>query len=180
MNILGDKYAKGVLRSYAFAYHDKDVYTEHDCKGDTSLIGNPKKPHTHFIIRLYNGSNLSTILNWFSGNNRFDIDGIEQNTLCECCLDYRSMYRYLLHLDNPEKYQYNSDVIVTNNSDDFTSEVDCDNTYLALEYMLQGVPLVEIAKKFGRDFIYHYSSYRLLIDDILNEQNNSIVAGKEM
>lgn len=68
--------------------HDKDVNPD----------GTPKKAHYHVLV-MYDGpttyNNIKTnITDVLKGTNPFP------------CLSVRGSYRYHLHLDNPEKYQY--------------------------------------------------------------------------
>lgn len=78
---------------YAFIRHDKD-YNED---------GSSKKAHYHVLICMRKAVNINTIASLFMiAPNLIDTIG-----------DAVSSYRYLTHLDNPEKYQYTSQNIIS-------------------------------------------------------------------
>lgn len=99
---------------------------------------------------------------------------IEQsiNTFCEPCTDLTAYYRYFTHADNPEKFQYNENLIYCNDPTEFKSEDNSceDKAFIALDLLLNGVSKYEIAKRLGRDFIYHYSHIMQLYEDIQEEE----------
>lgn len=70
--------------------HDKDVNPE---------TGELKKPHVHYLITTTNTASLSTI------SYR---TGIPENYV-KVRSSYRHSFRYLLHLDQPEKFQYSEE-----------------------------------------------------------------------
>lgn len=146
--IFADKADK--VRAYAYCTHDKD----------------DKEPHTHIVVWLHTPYAASTIKNWFRGA---DDKGELANTLAEPCKDIVSMFRYLTHKDNPEKYQYPDDAVVCSDPSAFEDDVQTDDTWTAVEDLLNGVPLREVARRYGRDFIYHYSHIRMLVADIRQE-----------
>lgn len=80
--------------------HDKDV----------NPTGEPKKPHYHVMLMFEGKKSVAQVEEIFSS-----INGVG----CEVVKSVRGYARYLCHLDNPEKYQYD------------TSEVTC----LASDYL---------------------------------------------
>lgn len=147
------------IRGFAYAYHDKDETEE----------GKIKEKHAHVVLWLYNPSDSNRIRRWFHG---VDEKGIEANTLAQVCMDVAASYEYLWHKNNPEKYQYDSSIVVS--SDPALFEQADDNpesdAYAPLEDLLNGVPLSVVAKRYGRDFIVHYGHYRQIYQDIKREQ----------
>ena len=83
---------------YAYILHDKDCWEE---ESEEHHIGDLKKPHYHVIL---------------SFKNPRSIDKLKQELglkHLETCNFY--LYsRYLIHKDNPRKFQYNEREIVTN------------------------------------------------------------------
>lgn len=73
--------------------HDKDLNAD----------GSIKKPHYHVILT-YDGPTTYKSVN----DNICQIIG---STIPKRVLSLRGIYRYLTHEDNPEKYQYNRDLI---------------------------------------------------------------------
>lgn len=150
-----NKIEKGVLRSFATIVHDKDL--------DDS--GNVKPIHSHILLRFRNPSTVTCAVNWFKG---FLVDGQEQNTFGQVCSSPSSYFSYLTHdgFEDGSKQIYDKDLVISNNPNDFA---DCgaeDNAVLALQDLLNGVPLRSVALRYGKDFIYHYSHFRSLIFDI--------------
>lgn len=80
--------------------HDKDI----------NPTGEPKKPHYHVMLMFEGKKSVAQVEEIFSS-----INGVG----CEVVKSVRGYARYLCHLDNPEKYQYD------------TSEVTC----LASDYL---------------------------------------------
>lgn len=144
------------IRGFAYATHDKDLNDD----------GTSKAIHTHIVLWLYDTRSLDDIRRWFK---YVDSDGQAVNTLGQFCLDISSAYEYLTHQNASEKYQYSHDIVVCTDESLFenASEVNEDSALGALTDLLNGVPLRVVAEKYGRDFIFHYSHIKLLIDDIL-------------
>ena len=86
---------------FAYAYHDKDM-TE---------IGEPKKPHYHVVI-CFDGP--ITYHNVSSYSTRVGA----ANDVIQPVGSVRGIIRYFCHKDNPDKYQYNEDVIQYRNGFD--------------------------------------------------------------
>lgn len=152
LSIHGDK-----IRAYAYATHDKDVNED----------GTVKESHTHIILWLNKPNTATTVRNWFRAH---DANGVPVNTLAQPCADIVSMYRYLTHKDNLEKVQYSDDILFCSDPSCFEEDVQTDSVYSAVEDLLNGIPLREVARRYGRDFIYHYSHIRTLVNDILAEE----------
>lgn len=145
------------IRAFEYIYHDKDL------KDD----GSPKEPHYHVNLILYSARKLADVRRWFSGGK--DLNGLPANTLGQICMDIGASHDYLTHKENPDKFQYNSEDIVSTDFSLFErkSEFSDDVSWLALNDMLDGVPLQVIAKRYGRDFIYHYGHIKQVYVDIV-------------
>lgn len=95
---------------YAYILHNRDIYEKDKIHEDTGEIeykkGERKKEHWHVLI---------TFLNARSDNTIREIIGIE-NLHIEKSSFYQ-MARYLIHKDNPNKYQYKKEEIITNMKD---------------------------------------------------------------
>lgn len=118
--------------------HDKDVYTEDT---DEHKAGELEKEHFHFVVKFKNARYLSAVAKSLGLEERF----------IQTAKSYKGSVEYLLHLNHPEKYQYDVSELVGFSKaealkilDDVSAEV----------------------KAFRiRDFIYHYDGY--LDDDTL-------------
>ena len=144
------------IRGFEYIFHDKDLKKD----------GTPKEPHFHVNLILFSARKLVDIRRWFFG---FDLQGLPANTLAQFCMDIGASHDYLTHKENPEKFQYNSDNIVSSDLSLFERKLDVfdDVSWLALNDMLDGVPLQDIAKRYGRDFIYHYGHIKQVYVDIV-------------
>lgn len=74
--------------------HDKDINPD----------GTLKKPHYHVIVIYGNTTTYNNVKNLTDSLSQPIPEALEQ---------VRGYYRYLTHLDNPEKYQYNASDIIT-------------------------------------------------------------------
>ena len=85
--------------------HDKDINPDNT----------PKKPHFHIIIVYQNPTTFKNVK-----DNVCDYLNCPIPQPLESVKGY---YRYLTHMDNPEKYQYNSQEIITLNGFDISNFV---------------------------------------------------------
>lgn len=106
---------------YALILHDKDM-----------LDGELKKPHYHVDIWYDNARYLSPILQWL---------GIESNYI-QVSNNATHDLRYLIHKDDPDKYQYSIDDVETNMRDEVDKAVvdaSEEDRVLALLDLLDGI-----------------------------------------
>lgn len=95
---------------FYYIVHDNDVYTELDFDNNPELqdkdiqIGSPKKKHIHIVA--HSESNL------LLGRAAIKF-GLPSN-MVERCKSLKGSIQYLIHKNNPEKYQYGIDEIITN------------------------------------------------------------------
>lgn len=142
------------VKSYAYIVHDK-------CN---------KEVHLHLLVSLINNTTCNAVQNWFAGFE--DSNGSQINTLVQPMHDIFGSYKYLTHeteqAKEENKYVYNSDDIKGSNLSYFTdtSKQEVDNLTLAIDDLLNGIPLDEVRKKYGRDFIIHYGHIKMLFNDI--------------
>lgn len=87
--------AKSNYAWYAYIFHDKD---------DT-------EKHLHILCYDKGGTNLKSHCKRFSS--------VIESNFVQKVFNPRAMARYLIHLDNPEKYQYDSDLVITNSKQKF-------------------------------------------------------------
>lgn len=109
---------------YALILHDKDIKNEE--------TGELKKEHVHVVLKYGGRRTLSSV------QNEYKIFGLEKR-FCDTCNE-RAMLRYLIHLDDPDKYQYSKDEVDTNMKNDCESawndEITSDEAFLSLnEYI---------------------------------------------
>lgn len=95
------------FEQWAYIKHDCDVWLGSDeaVKGGKYLEGEHKKDHIHIVGRCSNPLALSTISNKL---------GIAENFIEFGKGTFKKAVRYLVHIDHEEKYQYNTNDIVSN------------------------------------------------------------------
>lgn len=102
---------KSLSCSYAYAFHDKDFYTEKTFNSQYQLIGNVgelKKPHYHLYVVLNSNKTISDIASEFNITcNR--VQSFKEK-------HFRNKILYLTHIcySPLEKYIYDKDIIVSN------------------------------------------------------------------
>lgn len=84
----------GSSYKYAYIIHDKDL----------DALGEPKKKHIHFFFKV----STPRTLKWFS-----EFLDVPENQL-QAVKSEKAILRYLCHLDNPEKVQYNPKDVIAN------------------------------------------------------------------
>lgn len=157
------------IRAYAYIEHDRDLNED----------GTPKPRHIHLLLRTVNSRTVFDIRNWFNGFT--DDKGLPVNTLGQEMHDIGSSFEYLTHDTDAAisdgKFRYDPADIISNDVDYFkgTSERDEDNISLAVMDLCNGIPLREVALKYGRDFIIHYVSIKLLFNDIQLQEGGKTI-----
>lgn len=148
-----------------YILHDKDV------KEDGSL----KEPHVHILIELKSPRYLTDVCKWFK--NCLDNVGRTVTTRSiEISPTTQDADDYLTHKKEPSKHQYiDEDIIVLSGSREAfrnskidkhnnTAEGDENSKADEVENLLQDVvdkvPLRQMARRYGRDFIKNYNAYR--------------------
>lgn len=148
------------LKAYAYIAHNKDV----------DEFGELKTVHRHLLISLVNNTTVEAIRNWFKGFE--DENGKQINTLAQPMHEISGSFEYLTHETEQAiaegKYLYSKEDIKGYNLEFFTdsSKAEQDNLSLAIDDLLNGIPLDEVRKRYGRDFIMHYGHIKMLFNDI--------------
>lgn len=91
-----------LLEEHKYRYvgirHDKDVWSEQECKDGKHVVGDIKKEHWHIVIKCKQAR-------WNTAISK-DL-GIAPNYL-QICADFDEAVLYLTHVNQPEKHQYES------------------------------------------------------------------------
>lgn len=113
-----------ILESYYIPFavsplHDKDINAD----------GTPKKPHYHILLTSESKKSFSQL---------FEISSQLNGSYLINVGNVRGYYRYLCHLDNPEKFQYSQELVrhcVGFNPDSYT-KANSSERYLLIRQML--------------------------------------------
>lgn len=139
----------GIIDKYALILHDQDVYPI-----DHEKTGQLKEPHIHIFIRFHQPKSLNR------GRELMKIS--EQNFFSEFVVSTIKSIRYLCHLDDNNKHQYQLDAIRSNFNVDkyYGRNRDTTNSNLAQACidLSNDVPIIEIINKYGCEFIKNYSN----------------------
>lgn len=154
------------IRSYAYILHDRDA----DENGE--LV----QPHYHLVLRMYSQWSRKRIYKlfvpflWNFNNGQWDkIANID----LQISSDYKANFTYLTHDNDPDKYQYDKSLIVSNDPDDFGNHDDkCkDGAFEIVNDIIDGKSQLFLLKKYGREYVYHKKQYELIAQCIIYEEN---------
>lgn len=171
INDILDKKLKNI-KSYAFIYHDKDIYFNDILDDKNEIIhkkGDLKVPHFHIYLKLKSSRDSEEIKRWFIPKDLIDENGLPYNCLSQKVKSSVACIEYLTHKNEPDKYQYSESDIISYNIDSVLENDAIDNSIDIVEDMLSGFSTRELVKRYGRDFIYHYSSYSAIVAKIKYE-----------
>lgn len=175
------KYSERIAH-YAFAYHDKDVYEEDEYEEDKTTLkhkkGDLKKPHFHLVVDFYNGCTFTAVKKLFTT--------AEDNPRVSNIVDRVAQYEYLWHKNNPEKYQYSADIVVSDDINYYEKlcitgdKRDSDNIAESIiNDLLRKVSPRLMVNRYGRDFVIHMKQYQECADVIANWDLDHPKAGSE-
>lgn len=94
--------------SFAYILHDRDSYLHDVFDSDSGELlyssGSHKKNHVHVVLYYKDARTISSI------SKQYDIP----ENMIEIVKSVKGIYRYLVHKDDPEKFQYDISDVVTN------------------------------------------------------------------
>ena len=158
-------------RHYVYILHDKDVNED----------GSTRSPHFHILCTFAQNKSFNAVASLVESN---------QNTFVQQLQDVGGAFSYLTHQNNPEKYQYNSDDLVSDDIDywidripDYEEKKNKNDDFVD-DLLADDFDIVALARKYGRDFIKNISKYenfrfRVLKDmgkDFDNEKIRALVS----
>lgn len=129
--------------------------------------------HYHCLIRTYGSWTTKQILRWFSGVT--DDSGQYINTLGEPMNDPAGMLKYITHQDfesvkaGKPRYEF-SDITDSNFIDSVDLHTDCpDSSLEIIKDIIRDTSALELVKRYGRDYVYHYNNYHEIARIILQQ-----------
>lgn len=144
---LADHWEK--INWYAWIIHDSDYIDPYHKESGY------KKTHTHLVLVSRSPITIKTVKNWL-------FDPItNQNSFVEFTCNVNGACRYLMHLDDPQKTQYDRNLIHTTREDfdNFINSNDdgCDIYREAVFDLLNGWDDLSLVEKYGNIYIrYRY------------------------
>lgn len=166
------------VQHFAFIVHNKDKNED----------GTTKEKHTHILLYTFEAKTASAIkknFDNFSAEYYKDKEQEVQNTLVQECHDIVSQWRYLIHLDDKDKYQYDKQDIVCddlsywNTLDRTNGMIDHSKNYglAILDDYLSGTDCYTMAQRYGKEWIYHIAHYQNAVRLMVSEQNRQTFGG---
>lgn len=137
--------------------HDQDYQIDEET-GETT----PKNAHYHVLMRFSNSRDLSTVQGYFK-----EFEFLRPNSY-EKVLNLHGSVRYLAHVDNPEKFQYDKKNIDTNDPlylDYFKNAQSADNEIDAMKQTIQNLDKMTFSEavESARPFLQSMNSYQRFI-----------------
>lgn len=140
------------LGKYAYILHEKDLKEDN----------NPKTPHIHLVLTSDKGASSNTWIKALS-----EVLDVEKEAISvEPVRSLNSALRYLLHLDNPEKHQYEKEAIHSNMGKALEDALSYHD--ITLEGLKKCSTASEYLTYVGLD---NYSKYRMAWKDLLEESS---------
>lgn len=132
------KVAQSCYKYYWYVFHDKDLDED----------GTIKKRHLHLVCFDSSPSTIQKAIKNF--------EGATLPNLVEACHNGRAMLRYLIHKDDPDKFQYEANEVHTNNLQQFLSAIEDSDVVTAIFEDYEHVRRAEISVG---DFIKKYKQH---------------------
>lgn len=137
---------------------------KHD--NDIDDVGNVKTVHYHVVIQFDSVCRLRTCIDYFV--RLFNCN--PNQVSCEKCTSMVMQTRYLIHLDDFDKYQYDMWDIETNNIDFVSKSMKYVKNIISIDDLIvlvkQYKNLLELMSVIGYE---NYKRYRVIITDIRRE-----------
>lgn len=160
------------------------AYILHDC--DTS------ESHRHIVLVLKRSRKQCEVLNWFKACT--DDKGEKCTTLLKPIACMRGLEEYLTHSDDDSikagKHQYTEhDIKILKDEELFgyvtdydkalerekVKEEKADEVESLIDDIINGVPLRDMARRYGRDYMKNSSAYRRYAADVVLEETGDLV-----
>ena len=173
------------VKHWSIIEHSKDVYLD-DVYNDSGQLkfskGSPKETHTHILLYCKDAKTSSAVVKRFNNlafQYALENNCLVQNTLGQLCTEPLIMFRYQLHLDDKDKYQYSKDNRFVDSElfwSDFEFSEECDNKALAIfDDIRAGLDTRQLISKYGCTFAHNSNKYYQLVRDaIWREKLNEV------
>lgn len=181
------------VKHFAFITHDQDTYTatSKEVLEGKRQVGDPKEPHTHILLRTYNGKTLTSVVRLFNLFSRsyYERKGeTPQNTFGEIARDVVDCFDYLTHKNDPLKHPYTKDLIVTDNPQywsDLVKATDDEETadnkaYSMFCDVLGGMSTTDLLKRYGMSYLMQNRNVDRLVEKCARESGQSTYSAEEL
>ena len=155
------KVAKSSYKYYWYVFHDKDLDDN----------GTVKKRHLHLVCYDSSPASISKAIKNF--------EGCTLPNCVEACRNGRAMLRYLIHKDDPDKFQYDPKDVESNNIGQFSEAIEDSDNVVSLfkdyeDLRTAKISVGEFIEKYkqnlsGMNFYQQLSTFNLLHKTIYKE-----------
>lgn len=170
---------------YAYIIHNKDTYENDVINNESGEVehnkGDLKKPHIHFYAYLPSRRSVQSVVDYCKSmnfTNRFVQD--------KC--DERACVRYLSHIDYKDKYQYDINNIITNDSywlkNIYEDELHIDlQQYELYKYIdeFEGYLDLKVLYKYAFDnkYLKAFNKYNYQFNNLLRSHNSAYITARD-
>lgn len=153
----------GLVKHFAFIQHDNDKEI------NESGVEVSKPLHTHLLIVFNQNVSVRQI------KERI-LEYTQHNTFGQPLKDINGAYRYLTHKDDKDKYQYDDNLIISNDNyfskprDLLNPNKEVNEISQMIDDYLSNVGYRTMAIKYGKDFIKNFKSYQYYFELIRQEE----------
>lgn len=144
LQIILCKHYKQIIH-FAFNLHDCDVFDSGEKAGQL------KQPHFHICLHLNNDYSIEQVISWFK-------EKTNGNVFDELLLYKTRCYQYLCHSNHPDKYQYDENLVVTDNKG-FWYNKESRAMSIIFDY-LHSQDEVYMCNTYGREWIVNGAKYK--------------------
>lgn len=148
------------IDSYAYIIHDRDIDSD----------GVLKSVHIHLFIKCFSAHKLGVYRKWFSSS--------DSNCLAKSVYSPSGCLAYLTHRNNPDKFQYSDDDVVSFNCDSLFNVpfVDSKINYAMsmIDDIIKGVSVRDMVSRYGMNYVVNRNSLESTANVIIcDERSNS-------
>jgi len=143
------------IKQVAWCYHDRDILPD----------GSPKPPHYHILVNFH----IPRRLSWF---NQYKVDG-DENLFCQIASCPQTCFEYLIHLNDPSKFQYKT-TDIHGRYTSFSKEVEENRSALVFNELIKIVGRQQTWVGLYRlypELIYSVKSLKSVVEQIEDEIN---------
>lgn len=141
------------LQKFAYIHHDKD----------------DSQPHFHVALVTANGHTLKAISKYFINKTN------AVNCFIEPLVSPKGIYTYMTHEEEEDKYKYNVNDIISNDSTFFaTAEYINDISVDIINAMLSGMPYRQLVTYFGKHFVYNCKNFEYIVNRIIAQEGKAV------
>lgn len=158
------------IQHWSMCTHDKDIEKN----------GKPKQIHTHVLLYTYETKTSSAMMKKFDRFSEEYYKGSDtppQNTLVQICHDMSAQWRYQIHADDLDKYQYPKEARIC---DDFSywhtldltfgmNDSKSNGAFAIISDINDGCSEADLVLRYGREYVINRAKYHISASFVRSE-----------